>query len=110
MTGREREIPEIHSNNAIVRSASERLAINTPLQGSAADMIKMAMLQIDEILEKKKMRSYMLLQIHDELIFEAPDEELEELTAIVKKTMEGVVSLNVPLIVDLHVGRNWGEC
>ena len=110
MIGRERDIPEINSNNAIVRNAAERLAINTPLQGSAADMIKLAMLDIDAQLTKRKMQSIMILQVHDELIFEAPDEELKELKSLVKEAMEHVLSLKVPIVVNLAVGKNWGEC
>lgn len=109
MIGREREIPEIHSSNAVIRSAAERLAINTPLQGSAADLIKIAMLEIDTLLTQKKMEALMVLQIHDELIFEAPDHELEELKNLVKTTMEGVFTLKVPLVVDVNVGKNWAE-
>ncbi len=110
MIGREREIPEIHSNNAQVRLAAERLAVNTPLQGSAADMIKMAMLEVDQKLTQNNMKSFMVLQIHDELIFEAPDEELPTLEPLVKKAMENVFSLKVPLIVDVAIGKNWAEC
>lgn len=110
MIGREREIPEIHSSNAVVRNAAERLAINTPLQGSAADMIKLAMLAIDRQLTEKNMASSMVLQIHDELIFETPEEELEELKSVVKKEMENVFSLKVPLVVDVAIGKNWAEC
>lgn len=110
MTGREREIPEIHSNNAILRNAAERLAVNTPLQGSAADLIKLAMLKIEARLEKEKRTSRMVLQIHDELIFEVPQEELESVKKIVKEEMEQVFALKVPLVVDLVVGKNWAEC
>lgn len=108
-TGRERLIPEIHSKNGILRSAAERLAINTPLQGTAADLIKMAMLEIDQKL-KKKYHGYMILQIHDELIFEVPDEEISEMKALVRETMEGVMKLKIPLVVDVIVGKNWSEC
>lgn len=110
MTGREREILDIHSKNTMLRLAAERLAINTPLQGSAADLIKKAMLDIDAQLLKKEMKSAMILQIHDELIFEAPDDEIEILHDLVKASMEGVFALKVPLIVDVNVGKNWGEC
>ncbi|MFN0065422.1 MAG: DNA polymerase I [Chlamydiales bacterium] len=110
MAGRERMIPEITSNNAIARNAAERLAINTPLQGSAADMIKLAMLDIAAILCEKKMATMMILQVHDELIFETPESEITELKKIVKNCLEGVFSLKVPLVVDIHVGKNWGEC
>lgn len=108
LTGRERPIADIHSPNAILRQAAERLAINTPLQGSSADLTKLAMLVIDKKLEGK--RASMLLQIHDELIFEVADEYVEELKILVKEAMEGVFSLRVPLIVDVFVGKNWGEC
>lgn len=110
MIGREREIPEIRSPNATLRAAAERLAINTPLQGSSADLIKLAMLEIDAQLVKHHMESMMILQIHDELIFEAPDHELDSLKKIVKKAMETVFTLKVPLVVDIKVGKNWGEC
>jgi DNA polymerase I len=110
MIGRERDIPEIHSSNTHLRSAAERLAINTPLQGSAADLIKLAMLEIDTLLIEKKMDAKMILQIHDELIFEAPDHELDSLAPLVKKIMENVFSLKVPLVVDVKIGKNWSEC
>ncbi|MCH9608636.1 MAG: DNA polymerase I [Chlamydiales bacterium] len=110
MTGRERQIPEINSTNAILKSAAQRLAVNSPLQGTAADLIKEAMLAVDALLIQKKMKSFMVLQVHDELIFEAPDEELPELKKLVKEAMEGVYSLKVPLIVDIDIGKNWGEC
>ncbi|MFZ0566009.1 MAG: DNA polymerase I [Chlamydiales bacterium] len=110
MIGRERDIPEINSSNTIVRAAAERLAINTPLQGSNADLIKIAMLEIDSFLTRENMKSYMVLQIHDELLFEAPEEELDSLKSEVKKIMEGVFSLKVPLVVDLTIGKNWAEC
>lgn len=110
MTGREREIGDIHSPNAILRGAAERLAINTPLQGSAADLIKLAMLKINHQFTKNKFESFMILQIHDELIFEVKNEELESVKKVVKEAMEGVFSLKVPLSVVVAVGKNWGEC
>lgn len=110
MIGRERELPEINSSNMIIRMASERLAINTPLQGSAADLIKLAMLKIDALLQEKKMESFMVLQVHDELIFEAPDHELPVLGKLVTQAMENVFTLKVPLVVDVTIGKNWGEC
>ncbi len=109
-TGRERAIPEIHSKNQQIRSAAERLAVNTPLQGSAADLIKKAMLQIDSLLLKENYLGYMILQIHDELIFELPDFEEPIIRTIVKANMENAISLNVPLIVNISVGKNWKEC
>ena len=110
LTGRERSIPEIMSNNIQIRHAAERLAVNTPFQGSAADLIKMAMLRIDEDIRKKNYKGYMILQIHDELIFEAPDEEVKLLAPIIKERMEHVIELKVPLAVDISIGKNWKEC
>lgn len=110
ITGRQRPIPEIDSKNPMLRAAAERLAINTPLQGSAADLIKLAMIGVDSLLQKRKELGYMILQIHDELLFESPDRELSTLSLEVKKIMEGVFSMKVPLIVDISFGKNWGEC
>lgn len=110
MTSRERLIPEIHSQNYMIRSAAERLAINTPLQGTAADLIKMAMIQIDKEIRKHHLKTMMILQIHDELLFEVPDEELPTLEKLVKRIMEGVMHLDVPLVVDISIGKNWEEC
>lgn len=108
--GRKRPIPEIDSKNSFLRQAAERLAVNTPLQGTAADLIKMAMINIDDLLKKTKAQGYMVLQIHDELIFELPDEEIPRLSQLVKEQMESVVKLKVPLVVDISIGKNWGEC
>lgn len=110
ITGRHRPIPEINSKNPALRNAAERLALNTPLQGTAADLIKLAMIDLHEILEKRTELGFMILQIHDELVFEVPDEKLEELSIIVKKVMENVFSLKVPLSVTISIGKNWGEC
>lgn len=108
--GRERLLPEIKSSSHQARLAAERLAINGPIQGTAADLIKRAMVQIDQQIEQRGWRSRMVLQIHDELLFELPEEELEPLTALVKEQMEQVASLSVPLVVDIAVGKNWKEC
>lgn len=108
--GRERHIPEIHSKNGIIRAAAERLAINTPLQGTAADLIKLAMLQIDKEITERQLQGFMILQIHDELIFELPDSEIEEMTQLVRQVMENVLAFDVPLVVDINVGKNWKEC
>jgi len=110
MLGRQRLIPDLHSSNTHLRTAAERLAVNTPLQGSAADLIKQAMLAVDQQLQVNNLKSFMILQVHDELIFEAPDEELPHLSSLVKATMEGVMALKVPLVVDVAIGKNWGEC
>jgi DNA polymerase I len=110
LIGRERLIPEINSRNAAVRAAAERLAINAPLQGSSADLIKLAMLKIDQQLLEGGYQAQMVLQIHDELLFELPDSELERVMPLVKNAMEGVWSLKVPLVVDMAIGKNWKEC
>ncbi len=110
MFGRERLLPEIKNTNAFVRAAAERLALNTPLQGTQADLIKKAMLLIDQKLKIENKKAKMVLQIHDELIFEAPDEEVESIANIVQTTMEGVSQLKVPLVVEIHIGKNWKEC
>jgi DNA polymerase-1 len=110
LTGRQRPIPEIHSKNPSIRAAAERLAINTPLQGTAADLIKMAMIQVDAHLKKHPEEGLMILQIHDELLFETPDTEAEKLASKIKNIMEGIFTLSVPLIVDISIGKNWGEC
>lgn len=109
-TGRERLLPEIHSKNGMLKAQAERLAINTPIQGTAADLIKMAMLRIDESLRKQQNLGFMILQIHDELVFEAPDAFLGDLRPLVQDGMENVLKLNVPLIVDIAIGKNWKEC
>lgn len=110
LTGRERLLPDINSSNAILRAAAERLAINTPFQATNADIIKMAMINIDRYLEQEQLQAKMLLQIHDELVFEMPDSEIPLMKEQVKKHMEGVYSLKVPLIVKLNVGKNWEQC
>ena len=109
-TGRERLIPEINSKNGQLRALAERLAVNTPLQGTAADIIKLAMLKIDELLSNEKVEGFMILQIHDELVFELPDSEIDFFKPLVKEVMENVVQLKIPLIVDINVGKNWKEC
>jgi DNA polymerase-1 len=110
MLGRERPIPEINSKNPQIRSAAERLAINTPLQGTAADLIKLAMIDVATLLEKHNDWGSMILQIHDELIFESPDHHIQALSEEVKAIMEGIISLKVPLTVDISIGKNWEEC
>ena len=105
--GRRRQIPDISSRNPGLRQFAERTAVNSPIQGTAADLIKLAMIRIHRELRERKLESRMLLQVHDELVFEVPDEELETLRALVKEEMESVVSLSVPLVVDVAVGRNW---
>ena len=107
MYGRKRPIPDIKSANPNARGFAERTAVNTPLQGTAADLIKLAMIRID--IKLQKMQARMLLQVHDELVFEAPPEEVNDLCAMVKSEMEGVQKLEVPLIADVGVGDNWRD-
>jgi DNA polymerase-1 len=106
---RRRYLPEIKSENSRIRSESERIAVNTPIQGTAADLIKKAMINIHERLKREGYRSRMLLQVHDELLFEVPEDELEAITPVIKREMEEVYSLAVPLKVDINHGGNWGE-
>lgn len=107
--GRKRLLPDIHSSNRTVKAMAERMAINSPIQGTAADILKLAMIEIDHVLKDKKMKTKMLLQVHDELIFEVPEGEVEDLKSLVREKMEGVVSLKVPLNVDIGVAQNWYE-
>ena len=109
MFGRKRPIPEIHSTNGMIRAAAERLAVNTPLQGTQADIIKKAMIEVQKALKEEQI-AYMVLQIHDELIFELPDENIPRASKIVQTIMENTATLSVPLIVNIDIGKNWGEC
>lgn len=109
LLGRRRAIPELHSRNRTVRQQGERLAVNTPIQGTAADLIKKAMLEIHRALQKSAARTLMLLQVHDELVFEVPEAELDAVRGLIKDHMEKVLSLSVPLEVDMGWGRNWTE-
>jgi DNA polymerase I len=105
--GRRRPIPDMNSRNPNARNFAERTAVNTPLQGAAADLIKLAMIRIDEKLQG--MQARMLLQVHDELVLEAPPEEVDEVSALVKSAMEGVKKLEVPLLVDIGSAENWRD-
>ncbi len=109
LLGRRRPIPDMQSRNPSARSFAERTAVNTPLQGTAADLIKLAMIRLAELMTKEKMQSRMLLQVHDELVFETPPEERERLREMVKREMEGVYELSVPLVVEVGVGSNWRD-
>lgn len=109
MYGRKRHIADIHSKNFTLRSFAERTAMNHPMQGSAADIIKIAMIEVEKLLNARGLRSKMVLQIHDELDFEVPKDELEEISALVKETMEGVCKLRVPLIAEVSYGKTWAE-
>ncbi len=109
LLGRRRPIPDMQSRNPAARSFAERTAVNTPLQGTAADLIKLAMIRIARLLEKEKMQSRMLLQVHDELVFEAPPAERDDLKELVKTEMQNVYELSVPLVVDVGSGANWRD-
>jgi DNA polymerase-1 len=99
----------MNARNPNARSFAERTAVNTPLQGTAADLIKMAMIRIDRQLTERNSAAKMLLQVHDELVLEAPPEEVAELKQLVKREMENVYALEVPLIVDVGTGANWRD-
>ena len=106
---RRREIPEINDKNFMTREFGKRAAMNAPIQGSAADLIKIAMLKMDQALKDADVKSKMLLQIHDELIFLVPDEELDLMQKLVKETMEYAMELKVPLKASISVGKSWYE-
>jgi DNA polymerase I len=109
MFGRTRPVPEITAPQANLRSFAERTALNTPLQGTAADLIKLAMITISRQLAEEKFNAKMILQVHDELLFEAPHDEIDRLRPLVRKAMEQVHQLAVPLVVDLKAGPNWRD-
>lgn len=109
LLGRRREIPDIRSQNKRIKEAARRIAINTPIQGTSADIIKLAMIRIAGEIQKRNLRSKMILQVHDELVFEVPEEELEELVTIAKKEMENAIELKVPLKVDAGVASSWAD-
>ena len=109
MFGRLRPIPDIESRNPNQRGFAERTAINTPLQGTGADLIKLAMISLDRKLAERKLKTRMVLQVHDELLFEVPANEKDEAAALVRAEMEGVVKLKVPLVADLSFGPNWRD-
>ena len=107
--GRVRPIPDINSKNANLRGFAERTAVNTPLQGTAADLIKIAMIRIDAALRERGLKSRMTLQVHDELVFEVPEAEIEVMRTLVREQMEKVHPLTVPLLVEIGVGSNWRD-
>jgi DNA polymerase I len=107
--GRVRPIPDINSKNANLRGFAERTAVNTPLQGTAADLIKIAMIRIDAVLRERRLKSRMTLQVHDELVFEVPEAEVEAMRSLVREQMEKVHPLTVPLLVEIGVGKNWRD-
>ena len=107
--GRRRYLPDINSRNATIRSLAERNAINAPIQGTAADIIKLAMVNVDRRIREEGLKSRMVLQIHDELLFDAVQEEAGTLKNMVVEEMENVVRLTVPLTVECNEGKNWLE-
>ncbi|MDP8224102.1 MAG: DNA polymerase I [Candidatus Lernaella stagnicola] len=107
--GRKRPLPNINSHDRQAQAGAERAAINTPVQGSAADLIKLAMLALHRRIEREELPLAMILQVHDELVFEVEEDAVDKYAAIVKAEMEGVMELSVPLVVDIGTGRNWGE-
>jgi DNA polymerase-1 len=109
LLGRRRYIPEVHSPDGVIRQLGERMAINTPIQGTAADLIKRAMVQLASAMDQRRLESRMVLQVHDELVVEAPRSELEALVPLVRQVMEGAIALNVPLVVTVKAGPNWLE-
>ncbi|MCU0240508.1 MAG: DNA polymerase, partial [Pyrinomonadaceae bacterium] len=105
--GRRRPLPSIHDKNFNVRSRAEREAINMPIQGSASDIVKIAMLKVDKALAKEGLDAKMIMQIHDELLLEVPKNELEQVCEIVKREMENAVELSVPVIAEIGIGKDW---
>jgi DNA polymerase-1 len=106
---RRRYLPDIHHPNQVIRAEAERMAINTPIQGTAADLIKKAMINIQQQLKQGRFGTKMLLQVHDELVFEVPEKELVGVIPLIREAMEGVYPLKVPLKVDINKGKNWDE-
>jgi DNA polymerase-1 len=107
LLGRVRHLPELQSGRPMVRAFGERIAVNTPLQGTAADLIKLAMVNLDRRLEDEGLGARMIIQVHDELVFEVPEGEIEQVSDIVRAEMEGAIELDVPLVVDIGAGPNW---
>jgi DNA polymerase-1 len=109
LLGRRRYLPDLGSRNRTLRQAAERMATNSVLQGTAADLIKKAMVDLDRALAEQGLATRMILQVHDELVFEVPEKEVEEVQSLVRERMEGVAALRVPLVVDLGMGKNWRQ-
>ena len=109
MFGRRRPVPELKSSNFMQRSFGERVAMNSPIQGTAADIIKIAMIHVNERLKKEKLKSRLILQVHDELLIEADRSEVEEVQKILSEEMHRAADLSVPLEIDMHEGENWYE-
>lgn len=109
LAGRHRKLPDINSSNAFQRGFAERVATNTPIQGTSADIIKFAMIRVFDDLNKKNMKTRMIVQVHDELLFDSPESELDAAIALIREGMEGAFKLRVPLVVDIKTGPNWND-
>ena len=109
MFNRKRNIPELQNTVYTIRQSGERIALNTPIQGSAADIIKLAMVKVYKAFKENNLKSKMIIQVHDELIFDVYEDELEKVDALVTDIMDSVYELKVPLKVDVHYGKNWAE-
>jgi len=109
LMGRRRYLPELQSSNRVAREFGKRAAMNTPIQGTAADIIKLAMVRVDEALRRENLRSRLILQVHDELLLECPQEEVERAAVLLQASMEEVITLTVPLVAEVHQGENWAE-
>ncbi|MFW6125628.1 MAG: DNA polymerase, partial [Chloroflexota bacterium] len=107
--GRRRYIPEINSSNGAVRAAAERMAINMPVQGTSADITKLAMIQVQREMDEKGMEARMVLQVHDEVVFEVPEDEVDELRCLVEEVMPRAMTLSVPLRVGVSTSKNWSD-
>ena len=109
MYGRRRYIPELKSSNFNIRQGAERMALNTPIQGSAADLIKLAMIRVDQVLRKQYPEAKLLLQVHDELIVECPEQIAQQVAELISTQMQSVAALSVPLLAEAKIGKNWFE-
>lgn len=107
--GRKRQVPEIKNPNSVTRMLGERLAVNSPVQGTAADIIKISMINLFDAFKSEGLKTKMILQVHDELVFESPGNEIEKACTIVKEKMEGAADLSVPLRAEIGYGKNWAE-
>jgi DNA polymerase I len=109
LLGRRRYLPDLRSGNPVARNAAERMAMNAPVQGTASDMIKIAMVRMRAALAERRLQTRMLLQVHDELLFEAPPDEVATVEALAREIMVAALPLDVPIVVDVKSGRDWSE-
>ena len=109
LMGRRRYLPELKSPKAPIREFGRRAAMNTPIQGTAADIMKLAMVRVEEALRRENLRSRLILQVHDELLLECPPEEADRAAELLREAMEQVIQLQVPLVAEVHRGKNWFE-